>query len=225
MPVTSIGDGCFNGKYSYYGATNPHPNAENNNKITKVTVPSSVKTIYYCAFGCMENLNEVVLNEGLETIKSRAFDACPKLYELNLPDSLVSFTIAAVNNTPITELVFGTNLKSVDIKTFENSYLKRIVFNADVITIKNIDLDPDKGVLDEIICNGKLELDTYFNITNKKLIMPERKSWKAIIPLAFSQTAVQYFFYYIGVANATGVKAAVLSGSSSPLFFQKMKYC
>lgn len=55
----------------------------------------------------------------------------------------------------------------------------------------------------------------YFNITNKKLIMPERKSWKAIIPLAFSQTAVQYFFYYIGVANATGVKAAVLSGSSS----------
>ena len=193
MPVTSIGDFCFNGMYY---SDEPHPNAENNRKITKVTVPSSVKTIYYCAFGCMENLNEVVLNEGLETIKSRAFGACPKLYELNLPDSLVSFTITAVNNTPITELIFGTNLKSVDIKTFENSYLKRIVFNADVITIKNIDLDPDKGVLDEIVCNGQLELDTYFKITNKgtigKIVCSSDTPWGTIIDMIW-EDMIAYF--------------------------------
>ena len=180
MPVTSIGDGCF----SMYDSDKPHPNAENNSKITKITVPSSVKTIYYGSFAFMENLNEVVLNEGLETIKSLAFAYCPKLCELNLPDSLVSFDFAAVDNTPITELVFGTNVKSVDIETLENSYLKRIVFNADVITIENITLEPDKGVLDEIICNGQLKLDQYFKITNKgaigKIVCSSDTSWGTI---------------------------------------------
>lgn len=55
----------------------------------------------------------------------------------------------------------------------------------------------------------------YFNITNKKFIVPGKQSWRAIIPLSLSQTAVQYFFYYIGVANSTGVKSSILSGSSS----------
>lgn len=192
MPVTSIGDCCF----SMYDSDKPHPNAENNSKITKITVPSSVKTIYYGTFAFMENLSEVVLNEGLETIKSLAFAYCPKLCELNLPDSLVTFNFTAVNNTPITELIFGTNLKSVDIKTFENSYLKRIVFNADVITIKNIDLDPDKGVLDEIVCNGQLELDTYFNITNKgtvgKIVCSSDTPWGTIIDMIW-EDMIAYF--------------------------------
>lgn len=197
MPVTSIGDGCFGGIYCVVAScAKPHPNAENNSKITKVTVPSSVKNISFLSFGYMENLNEVVLNEGLETIELSAFKACPKLHELKLPDSLVTFDFTAVNNTPITELVFGTNLKSVYIKPFENSYLKRIVFNADVITIKNIDLDPDKGVLDEIICNGQLELDTYFKITNKgtvgKIVCSSDTSWGTIIDMIY-EDMIAYF--------------------------------
>ena len=199
MPVTSIGDGCFGGIYCVVaGCAEPHPNAENNSKITRVTVPSSVKNISFLSFGYMENLNEVVLNEGLETIESRAFDACPKLYELNLPDSLVSFTIAAVNNTPITELIFGTNLKSINIKTSEHdySYLKRIIFNADVITIKNIDLDPDKCVLDEIVCKGQLELDTYFKITNKgtvgKIVCSSDTPWGTIYDM-ICEDMIAYF--------------------------------
>ena len=41
MPVTSIGDGCFGGIYCVVaGCAEPHPNAENNSKITRVTVPS-----------------------------------------------------------------------------------------------------------------------------------------------------------------------------------------
>lgn len=197
MPVTSIGDGCFGGIYCVVaGCAKPHPNAENNSKITKVTVPSSVKNISFISFGFMENLNEVVLNEGLETIELYAFKACPNLCELKLPDSLVSFDFTAVDNTPITELVFGTNLKSVDIEAFENPYLKRIVFNADVITIKNIDLDPDKGVLDEIICNGQLELDTYFQITNKgtvgKIVCNSDSSWGTIIDMIY-EDMIAYF--------------------------------
>lgn len=197
MPVTSIGEGCFNGIYSFVAySSKPHPNAENNNKITKITVPSSVKTICFDAFGFMENLNEVVLNEGLEVIDDWAFEACPKLCELNLPDSLVSFDFTAVDGTPITELVFGTNLKSIDIETSEYSYVKRLVFNADVITIENITLEPDKCVLDEIICNGQLELDKYFEITNKgtvgKIVCSSDTSWGTIVDMS-SEDMIAYF--------------------------------
>lgn len=197
MPVTSIGEGCFSGKYSFEAnSAKPHPNAENNNKITKVTVPSSVKTICFFAFGFMESLNEVVLNEGLETIEFWAFEACPKLCELKLPDSLVSFDFTAVDKTPITELVFGTNLKSIDIETSEYSYVKRMVFNADVITIEKITLEPDKCVLDEIVCNGQLELDTYFKITNKgtvgKIVCSNDTSWGTICDMGY-EDMIAYF--------------------------------
>jgi len=55
----------------------------------------------------------------------------------------------------------------------------------------------------------------YYNISMKKFVIPGRASWRAIIPLAFAQTAIQYLLYYIGVANSTGVKSSILSGSSS----------
>ena len=165
MPVTSIGEFCFNGRYSVDGTYDlPHPNADNNNKIRKVTVPSSVKTICVEAFSFMESLNEVVLNEGLELIDEFAFANCPKLTQLNLPDSLVTFDFTAVDETPVTELVFGPNVKSVDISTFEYSYLKKIVFNADVITIEKITLDSGRNCLEEIVCNGCLELGGSFEI-------------------------------------------------------------
>lgn len=197
MPVTSIGEGCFNGKYSYEAySAKPHPNAENNNKITKITVPSSVKTICIKAFGSMENLNELVLNEGLEVIYEWAFDACPKLCELDLPNSLVTFPFNAVDNTPITELIFGTNVKHINIETSKYSYVKRMVFNADVITIENITLEPDKCVLDEIVCNGQLELDTYFKITNKgtvgKIVCSSDTSWGTICDMGY-EDMIAYF--------------------------------
>ncbi len=193
MPVTSIGNYCFNGKV--YNSE-PHPNAENNSKITKITVPSSVKTIRMVVFGSMENLNEVVLNEGLEVIDNLAFKSCPKLCELKLPDSLVSFDFNAVDETPITELVFGTNVKSIDIETSRYSYVKRMVFNADVITIENITLEPDKCVLDEIVCNGQLEVDQYFKIANKgtvgKIVCSSDTSWGTIIDMS-NEDMIAYF--------------------------------
>ena len=168
MPVTSIGEFCFNGRYSVDGTYDlPHPNAENNNRIRKVTVPSSVKTICVEAFSFMESLNEVVLNEGIELIDEFAFANCPKLTQLNLPDSLVTFDFTAVDETPVEELVFGTNVKSFDISPFERNYVKRIVFNAEVITIEDIWLDTGRGTLDEIVCNGRLELGESFEFRYK----------------------------------------------------------
>lgn len=158
MPVTSIGEYCFTGgdRPTKLGWIK-HPNAENNKRIEKVVIPSSIKTICAEAFSFIDSLSEVVLNEGLELIDEYAFANCPNLTELKLPDSLITFSMLAVTETPVEELVFGSN---VEFFTFENLagklYVKRVVFNADVITIEGISLDPDDTQLEEIVCNGEL---------------------------------------------------------------------
>ncbi|MGN0714448.1 MAG: DMT family transporter, partial [Anaerovoracaceae bacterium] len=57
----------------------------------------------------------------------------------------------------------------------------------------------------------------------RKPLVPRRASWRAILPLALTQTALQYLLYYVGVAHASGVKASVLSGSGS--FFSVIIAC
>ena len=43
-----------------------------------------------------------------------------------------------------------------------------------------------------------------------KILLPERKSFFKIIILSLFQTSVQYYFFYIGLANTTGVRASLI---------------
>ena len=61
------------------------------------------------------------------------------------------------------------------------------------------------------------------SVLYRKPLVPRRGSWRAILPLALTQTALQYLLYYVGVAHASGVKASVLSGSGS--FFSVIIAC
>ena len=54
----------------------------------RMIVPDFVKTIGTNAFGNLENLKEVVLPEGLESINCWAFEGCKSLEKINFPDSL-----------------------------------------------------------------------------------------------------------------------------------------
>ncbi|MDE6658368.1 MAG: DMT family transporter [Oscillospiraceae bacterium] len=47
-------------------------------------------------------------------------------------------------------------------------------------------------------------------IAEKKLIIPEKKSISKILIISLFQTILQYFFYYIGLAHTTGVKASII---------------
>ena len=49
-------------------------------------------------------------------------------------------------------------------------------------------------------------------ITQKKFIAPKPKNIWRVMLLALFQTAMQYTFFYIGLAHTTGVKSAVLNG-------------
>lgn len=52
------------------------------------------------------------------------------------------------------------------------------------------------------------------SIISKKVLVPKRKSLFPIAKLAMVQTILQYVFFYIGHANTSGVKAAIINGSN-----------
>ena len=52
------------------------------------------------------------------------------------------------------------------------------------------------------------------SILQKKLLIPQRQSFRKIGIISFYQTIAQYFCYYIGLAHTSGVKASVLVGAN-----------
>lgn len=59
-----------------------------NKTLSKVTIPSSIKTIDNSAFRGCTSLKEVSLSEGLEYIGEMSFLGCSSLENINLPNSL-----------------------------------------------------------------------------------------------------------------------------------------
>lgn len=175
MPVTSIGEYSFTGdEIPTKTGWTAHPNQYYNKKIKKVVVPSSVKTICAEAFSFIDSLEEVVLNEGLELIDEFAFADCPKLTEILLPESLSDFDLTSIENTKIEELTFGSNLTYLELDDFLGSNLKRIICNAENITVGKIDIY--SSPLEEIVFNGEaviedidlITCDTLRRVTFKK---------------------------------------------------------
>ncbi len=54
-----------------------------------------------------------------------------------------------------------------------------------------------------------------YSIARKKVLYPKRENYGKIAIVAAFQTVIQYFFFYIGLANTSGAKGTVISGSSS----------
>lgn len=52
-----------------------------------------------------------------------------------------------------------------------------------------------------------------YSIGQGRLILPKRTSWGMVGIVAMLQTVIQYFFFYIGLAHTTGVKASIIEGA------------
>ena len=50
------------------------------------------------------------------------------------------------------------------------------------------------------------------SILNRKFLFPKKGSGMKILKLSMLQTVLQYFFFYVGLANTTGVKASIIEG-------------
>lgn len=53
------------------------------------------------------------------------------------------------------------------------------------------------------------------SIGEKKLLLPTKKAVPKILSLSLFQTILQYIFFYIGLANTSGVKASVIEGTGA----------
>lgn len=59
-----------------------------------------------------------------------------------------------------------------------------------------------------------------FNLAAGRLLVPKKESTVPIIKLSMVQTVLQYLFFYIGLANTSGVKASIIEASN--VFFAIM---
>ena len=53
------------------------------------------------------------------------------------------------------------------------------------------------------------------SLLQKRVLLPRRAAWKPIAVLALFQTALQYFFFYIGLAHTGGVNSSIISGANA----------
>ena len=54
----------------------------------------------------------------------------------------------------------------------------------------------------------------FHSIQERHWIMPEPGSGKAIVSLCLNQTVLQYYFFYTGLAHASGVHCAIITGGN-----------
>ena len=60
-------------------------------------------------------------------------------------------------------------------------------------------------------------------VGERRLPVPKRSSWGLVLKLCLAQTVVQYFFFYIGVSNASGVKGSIINAANT--FFSVLVAC
>jgi len=54
-----------------------------------------------------------------------------------------------------------------------------------------------------------------YSVARRKLLYPKWENTGVVLSVALFQTVLQYIFFYIGLANTSGVKGTVLSGSTA----------
>lgn len=54
-----------------------------------------------------------------------------------------------------------------------------------------------------------------YSIARKKFLYPQKQNIQKVLTVSVFQTVIQYIFFYIGLANTTGVKGTIASGSSA----------
>lgn len=53
------------------------------------------------------------------------------------------------------------------------------------------------------------------SISSKELLLPSKESLLPIVWLSLFQTTIQYYFFYIGLAHASGVKSSIITAAST----------
>ena len=62
-----------------------------------------------------------------------------------------------------------------------------------------------------------------YSIARRTFLYPKKENWGRIAVVSCSQTIIQYMLFFIGLANTSGVKGTIISGSNA--FFAMLVAC
>ena len=98
---------------------------------TSFTIPDSVTTISYGAFGGCSSLAEIVLPDSVTSIGNSAFDSCGSLTEIVIPDGVTSIgDYAFYYCSSLTEIVLPDSVTSIGYGAFLGCYSLTIYCEA-----------------------------------------------------------------------------------------------
>ena len=167
LPVFSISDNAF----------------KDNVKITKVTMPDSVRLIGNYSFSGCTALKTIVFGEGLTDIRYQAFANCTGLESISFPDALRTVgREACADCTGLKTVSFGSQLASLQSDCFDGCILLESVDFAEE--------NPSFRNIGGIVCNGSKTAIIY---------VPHAISGKVAIPDGFSKISGTSF------QNRTGI--------------------
>ncbi len=108
------------------GVTSISDNAFCGASITGVTIPGSVTTIGNSSFSGCENLQKVIMNEGISQINGNALSYCSKLLSIEIPASVTNITTSA--------FACDENLISINVNVNNQDYMSvdGVLYNKDM---------------------------------------------------------------------------------------------
>ena len=133
-----------------------------NSKITKLSVPSSLKTIGTYAFHNLVELQTVNIPEGVETIRYYAFDSCKKLETITIPSTVTNIENGAFASC--------NSLIQINLKTNNFIYKEGMLLSKDgnrtIFVSKKLLENTDTLNIPEGIKSLTVSLESFTNIKN-----------------------------------------------------------
>ena len=102
------------------GVTSIAENAFQDQLISQISLPSTLKTIGSSAFNGCVDLASITLPDGLTSIGAAAFNDCKKLTSIEIPDSVVAIDRVAFEGCEkLSSIKLSKNLKCIEASLFE----------------------------------------------------------------------------------------------------------
>ena len=125
-----------------------------NNSIEELIIPDTVDTIRTKAFAFCNNLKKIHLPDGIDKLIAETLDGCGKLEEINIPDGVEQLPSGLFKDCPIKVLHIGRSLSELNKNdfyrgelTFTNTYVKSSAINSITINPQNKSLKSEDSMI------------------------------------------------------------------------------
>ena len=178
--------------------------------LKKVVIPETVTRVDVSVFYESEDLEEVVLPSGLTAISSNMFFGCKSLKNIDIPDSVTYIGVSAFEESGITEINIGKNIKHIDDWAFSECYsLAEIDIPGTVEKFGEGILNCCQNIEKIVLCDGIKEITNSFIYSSEKLktfVIP--KSVKYIGENVFENVSLREITYLGTLAEWNAVEKA-----------------